>query len=387
MQPCRRAALEQGLVGDGVGQPRCRAHHRRIERSALERAVLAHHHVGGEAQPVDVRGERAQVIGQCRGQHRHHAGREIHRRAAQFRLRVDGGPRAHVVAHVGDGDDEAITLAMRLCIQRVVEVAGIHAVDRDQRQCPQVDARLGLARVDVFAEGVCLAQRLRRELVRQRELRQCGFGGQLHRPLRVQALLDDRLGGRGRACVPCDPGDHPVTGTRAVQVVRGDRAAQLQAPVGGTHPRTAALDFHRTEEGGHATLEDLLERAGPAVGRIAGDLHPQAIPVHDAAHLRRRQEDALLEAINLEEAIAGAVGADGPLDDGTVPDGSAGGGRLGGAPCGALLRAAVTASRIGHRASWPNPRRPGAWPWRRSCGCGGQTCPYERSIDSPRSPA
>ena len=72
-------------------------------------------------------------------------------------------PGTHVVAHVRDRDDEAEALRMRLGVDRVVEVARILAIDGDERQVAQVDARRGRARIDVRTEGVRLAQRRGRE--------------------------------------------------------------------------------------------------------------------------------------------------------------------------------------------------------------------------------
>ncbi len=289
-----------------------------------------------------MRGERAQVVGERRRQHWHHPVREVHRRATQLRLRVDRSPGAHVVADIGNRDQEAEPVAMRFRVQGIVEVACISAVDRDQGQRANVDACLGLARVHALTKGVCLAQRLGGEFGRQRVLCKRRLSCQFHRPVRVQALLDHRLGGRGGACVPGDPRDDPVPGACAVQVIDGDRAAQLQAPVSRIHPGAAALEFHRAQERSDASFHHLHERSGPAVGRIARHLHAQPVAMHDAAHLRWRQEDALFESVNLEEAVAGAIGADDAFYGCAVADRGARDGGLAGTPCRALVGAAVS---------------------------------------------
>jgi hypothetical protein len=36
--------------------------------------------------------------------------------------------------------------------------------------------------------------------------------------------------------------------------------------------------------------------------------------VHDSAHLRRRNEDAVLQTLDAKKAVAGAIRADGPFD-------------------------------------------------------------------------
>ena len=122
-----------------------------------------------------------------------HARREVHGRAALARLGIERAARAHVVADVGDRDDQAEARRVRLGVDRVVEIARILAVDGHQRQRAQVDARCGFARIDVLAAGLRLAQRRRRELVRQVEARDRRLGGELDRTVRIQALDDDRL--------------------------------------------------------------------------------------------------------------------------------------------------------------------------------------------------
>ena len=107
--------------------------------------------------------------------------------------------------------------------------------------------------------------------------------------------------------------DDPVAAARAVEVLRRDHAPQLQPPVGRTHPGRAAGDLHGAEERMYAALEHLVDHARPAIGRIARDLHPHAIAVHDAAHLRRREEHTVLETLDAQEAITGAIGAHGSL--------------------------------------------------------------------------
>ena len=116
-------------------------------------------------------------------------------------------------------------------------------------------------------------------------------------------------------CVSRDPGDDPVAAARAVQVLRRDRAAQLQAPVGGAHPGVAARDFHACRETPYAALEHLLDHPDQRSVASRDDFHAQPIAVHHAAHLRRRQEHAVLETLDAQETVAGAIGAHGAFDE------------------------------------------------------------------------
>ena len=101
-------------------------------------------------------------------QHRDHPVREIHRRCARPRLDVEFAAGTHVVAHVGDRDDEAPAApAARLRIHGVVEVLGVGAVDRHERQLAQILASGQVRRFDVRAEAVRGAQDFGRKLLRQ----------------------------------------------------------------------------------------------------------------------------------------------------------------------------------------------------------------------------
>ena len=106
---------EQGagrLVGAAVGgvlrlrvvQLRGRAHQHAMERVAALAPVRADHHAHGERRAVLVRAQRAQIVRDALGQHRHDAVGEIDRIAAHQRLAVERGAGRHVVRDVGDRD-------------------------------------------------------------------------------------------------------------------------------------------------------------------------------------------------------------------------------------------------------------------------------------------
>ena len=102
-----------------------------------------------------------------------------------------------------------------------------------------------------------------------------------------------------------------------MQVRRSDRAAQLQTPVGGVHPGATSLDLDRREERAHAALENLLDGTRPTAAGIARGPHAQTIAVHHATHLGRRQEHTLLQSLDAQESVAGAIRAHDAFDRGS----------------------------------------------------------------------
>ena len=62
---------------------------------------------------------------------------------------------------VGDRDDEPKPCGVRFRVDRIVEVAGVLAVDRNERQFAEILPRSALLRIDLRAERLCFAQRAR----------------------------------------------------------------------------------------------------------------------------------------------------------------------------------------------------------------------------------
>ncbi len=150
-----------------VGQARRRAHEAAHEAVSLLMAVGAEPHMDGEAGARHVRFQRAQLVRQRLGQHRHDAVGEIDRVAALLALVVERIGRPHVPRHVGDGDEDVPAafisrIGIRLGPHRVVEIARIAAVDGDERRPAQVGAGPQLDR----PRGRRLGERRPRELGR-----------------------------------------------------------------------------------------------------------------------------------------------------------------------------------------------------------------------------
>ncbi len=91
-----------------------------------------------------VRTQAAPAVGQRLGQHRHDAVGEIDAVATRACGMVERRARANVVRDIGDGDNEAEARGRAgvggFGEHRVVEVAGVLAVDGDQREVAEVGA-------------------------------------------------------------------------------------------------------------------------------------------------------------------------------------------------------------------------------------------------------
>ena len=99
-------------------------------------------------------------------QHRHDTVGKVNGIAALQRLAVERAVRSDVVRHVGDGDQQVPAagiagIVVRFGPDRVVEVAGVFAVDGDQRYRTQIDPAGQRRRTG----GLRLRQRFGRELV------------------------------------------------------------------------------------------------------------------------------------------------------------------------------------------------------------------------------
>ena len=95
--------------------------------------------MAGHRRAVRALLQRADVGRQFLGQHRHHAVGEIDAVAARPRLAVELGAGADVETDVGDRDDRVpAALAVGLGPDRVVMVARVLGIDRDDRQMRQV---------------------------------------------------------------------------------------------------------------------------------------------------------------------------------------------------------------------------------------------------------
>ena len=150
VEPLRRRAAGSPLPSRAactclIGQPRRRAHHRALEAVPALAAVGVDPQMRREAGAVVARLQRAQPVRQRLGQHRHDAVGEIDRIAAPRRLAVERAAGRTYHGDIGDRDDEMPAagigrVGVGLGPDRVVEIARVAAVDRDQREVAQIGA-------------------------------------------------------------------------------------------------------------------------------------------------------------------------------------------------------------------------------------------------------
>ena len=284
-----RAVL--GALDAGVGEARGRADHGAVEAVALEMPFGIDPHFCHQHRPVLLRDQRAPVVGERLGQHGHDPVGEIDRGAAAVGGAVERLVVPHVPGDVGDGDQDAPAAGMvrvGLGEHRVVEVAGVLAVDRDQRRVAQVEA---LAQGG-GAGALGLLQRRRRELDRDvvgRDRDQADGARVAHRP---DAL--DHAGATGeRAARRLDPDD--VARLGAVLVGRPDVEAQLQLAVGRGHEADAVAAVGLLVEAQHLA-RGAAQQADDAglVGGLAAALQRSEHAVADggghAAAVRLRDD-------------------------------------------------------------------------------------------------
>jgi hypothetical protein len=105
------------------------------------------------------------------GQHRDHAARKVHRSGTRLRFLIQRRARFHVMADVGDRDDQTPALARdRLAVHGIVEIPRVFAIDRDQRDVAQIDPALAVALADLGRQRLRLLQGRLGKLVGHREL-------------------------------------------------------------------------------------------------------------------------------------------------------------------------------------------------------------------------
>ena len=134
----------------GVGEARVAAHHGRVELVGADLTVWLDHHVADHAQPLDIRVQRTQSVRKLFGQHRYDAARKVDAGGAIVGVNVDGRSIAHIVAHVGNGDQQppsargrlSTTTAHGFAIHRIVKIARVFSINRHQRHVAQVNAAL-----------------------------------------------------------------------------------------------------------------------------------------------------------------------------------------------------------------------------------------------------
>jgi len=164
----QRLGLVVGMAVDGglrllVGQLGGGAHDDALEAVLGLPARLVEAHEAGQRRTLFLLAQRAQVVGDALGQHRHHAIGEIDRVAADAGLAVQGRAGSHIGGNVGDGDDDICAAGglVDLGPDGVVMVARILGVDGEEGHATEVGAALAGKGLERFG----LAQHALREVV------------------------------------------------------------------------------------------------------------------------------------------------------------------------------------------------------------------------------
>ena len=292
-----------------------RIHHRFVEARGGDVALEVHLHFAGEAHALDPGHQRADAVGQALGQHRHHEAREVHRGGALDGFVVQRRAGAHVVRHVGDGDDQAEAIGVGFAPDGVVEVLGVLAVNGDQRHLAQVHAVDDFRRGHVHRHQRGFGQRLAREHVRQVVAVDGGFHHQRRRQLVAQHQQDAADGRpavlrRGRHFH-----HHQLPFAGLVAVFGWNQHFGQHAAVVGDHHADARAFAVAAGEAREAVLQHFDDGAFAAAAAVnAGDAGQHAVAVQRLAHFGRRQEQVFAAVLGLHEAEAVRVGDDGAGD-------------------------------------------------------------------------
>jgi hypothetical protein len=157
----RLLAAGEDALGLAVGETRVAADHRAVE----DGLVTARRELDGHGQSLDVRAQRAEVVGELVRQHRRDLGGHVRREAAVGGAAVERRAGGHEVRDVGDVHPGAHAGVLASDRDRVVEVLRGLRVDRERRQVAQVgaplDRRLGrVVRLVALAQALLDEQRL-----------------------------------------------------------------------------------------------------------------------------------------------------------------------------------------------------------------------------------
>ena len=108
-----------------------RAHQDAMKAVRALAAVRADHHPDRQRATGLARHQRAQIVRDALGQHRHHAIRKVHRIAAGQRVAVERRARAHIKRDVGDRNiDDVTAFVVRIAVRSARRYRGRDWADR-----------------------------------------------------------------------------------------------------------------------------------------------------------------------------------------------------------------------------------------------------------------
>jgi hypothetical protein len=299
-QPRAAARGGAGLVFEHgrdlrVGEPRVGADRGREEAIRFDLPATADLHIARHRQARHVGIERAQPVRKLLRQHRDDAPGKVDRVAAQPRLLIKRIAVLHIVAHVGNGDDQpearVLALARRLAVDCVVEVPGAFPVDGDERKMREVRPAFAILGCDHIGQRPTQALGLVRKQVRQRMLAQRDLD--LHARVGVVAehFDDFRDGLRMLGRLRDDLGRYDLAGLCSARFVRRNEKLVRDALVFGRDEQNAVRPIEPPDDPLLAPLQhfdDLAFRTRAPVG--AGDAAHGTVAMQDLMHLLRAQE-------------------------------------------------------------------------------------------------
>ena len=120
-------------------------HYRRIKLIFFDIARISNHHVAYHTQPLDIRIQRTNTVGQVFRQHRNNAAREIHAGSAFQRIVINSIIRTDIMANVGNRHHQPVISADFFGKHSIVKIARRFAIYRYQRQIAQVHPAFQIA--------------------------------------------------------------------------------------------------------------------------------------------------------------------------------------------------------------------------------------------------
>ena len=273
VRPLHRIAIGDDGVDRRVGHPRAAVDDPVVQLVAHYLAATVDLHQARLHEPVDVRVEAAHAGRQLAREHVDGALGEVDRGAAGEAVEVEGAALGHVVGDVGDVHAEPVVAVGQLLDRdRVVEVAGVLAVDGDDLPAAEIAAAGDLARRHGMVAAAGLGDGVGGVGVGNAVLAQHDLGVDA-RIVETAEDFDDASGRRpGRPGPALDLDRHHVAVGGRQAVGGGDAHVGVEPGVERRHDRAAALEAKLSDHLGAAPLEDLDDPAfaapiGPGAAR------------------------------------------------------------------------------------------------------------------------
>ena len=291
-------------------------HHRRVKLVSVNLAIGRDQHVADHAQPLHMRIQRAQAVGELLGQHRDHAARKVNAGGAIVGVDVNGAAGLHIVAHIGNGHQQTPALAApnacRFAINRIVKVAGVFAVDGHQGHIGEVNAVSFVLRPHFVRQTARQSQARLRKLMRHAVFAHGDFdfhAGVVHL---AQHFFDASHGLSEQAGRFGQLDHHHLPHFGHTGGALGDQHILAIALVFWRHQPHAAFLQQTANDGLRRPLNDFNHTPFGAAAPIEAH-HPGFDPVfvQDSAHFIGRQVNVCRPVITLYKAVAIAMALNG----------------------------------------------------------------------------